>query len=147
MVTAGAALGTLAALLAGALAGDLLHSVPSWLTALLVTFFFVAGYCLANAYIKFEWATTCNERTLEAATNQAAQLEEWVPAFPAEAKAAERWWIATRLAVILVVLAFLAALWWPTVASWRSHPAHALHAAGQPLRAPTHHTTASASAV
>jgi hypothetical protein len=116
-VTAGAALGTLAALLAGVFAGDLLHSVPAWLKALLVTLFFIAGYCLASAYIGFEWAVTCAERQLDEAGGKTVLLDEWVGAFPGDAKNAERWWTATRVSVILIVLAFLAALWWPTVAS------------------------------
>jgi MFS family permease len=118
-VTVGAGLGTLAALLAGILAGGMLSSDPPWLSALVLTLFLVAGGCLAMTFIQFEWCVTLAERELAGIKDpdkKAELLDSLVPEFPGDASSAEYWWTTTRLAVVLTVLAFLAAVWWPTYA-------------------------------
>ena len=116
--TVGAGLGTLAALLVGVLAGSLLDAEPAVLKPLFITLFLSTGACLAMAYIQFEWAVTKAERKLDEAADgkaKAALLDSPVAFFPGEETRAESWWRATRRMVVLTVVAFLVALWWPVV--------------------------------
>jgi hypothetical protein len=118
-VTVGAALGTLAALLVGVLAGGYLEHVPAILKALFLTGFVATGACLSKAYIGFEWAGTQMNRSLSQAANDDAKrkLEASTrPGFPGDARSANRWWRGTQVAFILTVAIFMVAIWWPVFA-------------------------------
>jgi hypothetical protein len=114
--TVGAAMAALIALVAGIFAGETLRGAPRLFAPLILTLFFVTGLCLAMAYIQFEYASTQITRRIQ---DGQVELDDELPAdqqcFPRGVEGAERWWQATLFGMLITVLAFLIAVWWPLV--------------------------------
>lgn len=116
VIWVGAGLGGLVALCTG----DAFDRAPTWLKAVEVTSVILSGSFLALARVKFEWAATSIERSIEGDENvkNAPFQEEW----PQDA---EECWSASLSCLLLAGVTMVACFWWPVFSLANGQPGKA----------------------